>query len=257
MDFAARFAAMADGAAAAVHNGSAAGRIVLACEHASNTIPAAFDSLGLPPDVLQTHIAWDPGALALAKHLSDRLDAALVHQQFSRLIYDCNRPPEAPSAMPVRSEIYDIPGNADLSEAEKFWRTSRLYVPFHTRLAGQIDRVRANGQEPVLVTIHSFTPVYHGQPRQVQVGILHDADSRLADGMLTAAAGEEAYVIARNQPYAPTDGVTHTLRLHALPGGIPNVMIEVRNDLIADADGQTRMADCLARLLTAGLADLT
>ncbi|OWO96133.1 N-formylglutamate amidohydrolase [Rhizobium esperanzae] len=223
--------------------------VLLVCEHASKTLPARFGDLGLPSEALSSHIAWDPGALAVARGISQAVDATLVYQRFSRLIYDCNRPPSSPSAMPETSEIYAIPGNKDLSAEERLARTDSLYVPFHDAIRGLIRDRRARGQDTVIVTMHSFTPVYHGRQRAVELGILHDEDSRLADRMLDAAADAPLYRIERNQPYGPEDGVTHTLILHGLSNGLRNVMIEVRNDLITDDGGQRVMADYLTGLL--------
>ncbi|MFS8145646.1 N-formylglutamate amidohydrolase [Rhizobium sp. BR 249] len=223
--------------------------VLLVCEHASKTLPATFGDLGLPSEALSSHIAWDPGALAVARGISQALDATLVYQRFSRLIYDCNRPPSSPGAMPETSEIYAIPGNKDLNAGERLARTDALYVPFHDAIRGLIRDRRARGQDTVIVTMHSFTPIYHGRQRAVELGILHDEDSRLADRMLDAAAEAPLYRTERNQPYGPEDGVTHTLILHGLSNGLRNVMIEVRNDLIADDGGQGVMADYLTGLL--------
>jgi predicted N-formylglutamate amidohydrolase len=141
--------------------------------------------------------------------------------------------------MPVRSEAYDVPGNRNLTEADRRARVARYYTPFRDRLAAEIAR-RA---DPVLVTIHSFTPVYNGRTRDVEIGILHDRDSRLADAMLR---GAHTYDVRRNSPYGPEDGVTHTLKEHAIPHGHLNVMIELRNDLIAEGAAQAAMARTLA-----------
>ncbi|PYB75434.1 N-formylglutamate amidohydrolase [Rhizobium wuzhouense] len=239
----------ADGETVAVENANASGAVVLVCEHASSVLPLAAGTLGLTAEALASHIAWDPGALAVARLLSEKLDAVLIHQRFSRLVYDCNRPPESPAAMPEKSEIYEIPGNKDLSVAERYARTAAIYVPFHDRVSAELARRSGEGRPAVLVTVHSFTPVYFGKPRAVEIGILHDADSRLADAMLDAAAKTGRYRVERNSPYGPEDGVTHTLRLHALPAGHANVMIEVRNDLIANSVDQEVMADYLAGLI--------
>lgn len=236
-----------------VENAHGTGGVLLICEHASRTIPAKFGTLGLTDDVLSSHIAWDPGALAVSRLLSQHLDATLVYQRYSRLIYDCNRPPDSPSAMPVTSEIYDIPGNLDLCDADRYARTSALYVPFHDHLGATIAKRAEAEQQTVIVTMHSFTQVYHGKTRDVEIGILHDADTRLADAMLEAVNGE-TFNVERNQPYGPEDGVTHTLRLHALPNGLLNVMIEIRNDLIGDEAGQVAAADFLAGLLKQALS---
>jgi predicted N-formylglutamate amidohydrolase len=230
--------------------------VLLVCEHASRRLPEGLGDLGLAPEALTAHIAWDPGALAVARLLSDRLDAVLVHQNFSRLAYDCNRPPEALDAMPARSEIYAIPGNADLGEGDRRARTDAIYLPFRAAIADRIAERTAAGRPTVLVTIHSFTPVYHGVTRTVEIGILHDSDSRLADAMLSAAEREGRYVVRRNEPYGPADGVTHTLKIHGVANGLLNVMIEVRNDLIADEAGQGAVAGFLAGLIGESLRSL-
>ena len=223
--------------------------LLIICEHASPTLPERYGDLGLSKDARESHIAWDPGALAVARGIAAALDATLVSQRFSRLIYDCNRPPEAPGAMPEKSEIYPIPGNQNLGAEERKARTEALYIPFHDAVRGLTAERKARGQETVVVTIHSFTPVFNGKPRAVELGILHDADSRLADEMLTAAADAPLYKTERNEPYGPQDGVTHTLILHGVSNGFRNVMIEVRNDLIKDDAGQGVMADYLSGLL--------
>ena len=238
-----------DGEPVAVDNAAGRGAALIVCEHASRRLPAAAGDLGLDADALASHIAWDPGALSLARLLSAALDATLVSQRFSRLIYDCNRPPDSADAMPVMSEVYSIPGNEGLSPAERYARTAALYVPFHDRISAIIAQRTLAGQPTVVVTIHSFTPVYRGTPRAVEIGILHDADSRLADAMLSQLSADAPFLTERNKPYGPDDGVTHTLQLHALPNGLLNVMIEVRNDLIADEKGQRAVADYLLRLL--------
>ena len=173
-------------------------------------------------------------------HLSALLDSPLVHSTVSRLVYDCNRPPESPTAMPERSEDTVIPGNIGLTDAARQERITRVYRPFEALLATTLDERTA---PPVMLTIHSFTPVFRGVHRTVEIGFLYDSDSRLADALLDIATG---YAIARNEPYGPADGVTHTLRHHALPCGLLNVMIEVRNDLIATPSQCSAMAETLA-----------
>jgi predicted N-formylglutamate amidohydrolase len=241
-----------DGDVVALENATAASGVVLVCEHASSLLPPSAGDLGLSSDALSSHIAWDPGALDVARRLAEKLDGLLVHQRFSRLIYDCNRPPESPAAMPEKSEIYEIPGNLNLTPAERYARTAALYIPFHDRINTEIERIQGEGRKPVIVTIHTFTPVYFGKAREVEIGILHDTDSRLADAMLQAADGGP-YRVERNSPYGPEDGVTHTLRLHALPKGYANVMIEVRNDLVRDGAGVAAISTYLADLISAGL----
>jgi predicted N-formylglutamate amidohydrolase len=225
-------------------------RIVLVCEHASSHIPEELDGLGLSDAHRLSHAVWDPGALAVARVMASRLDATLVSGRISRLVYDCNRPPHAPDAMPERSERIDVPGNRDLDAAARSARISTYYEPFRKTLAEAISACA----DPVIVTIHSFTPLYHGQPRAVEIGLLYDCDTRLADAMLGIAQEHTQLETRRNEPYGPEHGVTHTLKEHALPGRHMNVMIEVRNDLIASEPEQRRIGDMLAGWVEAALA---
>jgi predicted N-formylglutamate amidohydrolase len=226
--------------------------VVIVCEHASNTIPRQFNDLGLDSAARQSHISWDPGALGVAQEMRRLLDADLVAGSVSRLLYDCNRPPEAPSAMPAVSEIFEISGNKNLSEADRAARTAAIYMPFRTVLAEILDQRR----EGILVTVHSFTPIYHGVHRTCEIGILHDADARLADAMLDAVPGDSPFGVERNVPYSANDGVTHTLKTLAMTRGWPNVMLEIRNDLIEAKSQQVNMARYLVSLLSAAVFKL-
>lgn len=238
----------ADGPAVEILNPRGEGPMLLVCEHASSRIPEALGDLGLHSEARESHVAWDPGALAVARHLAEAFDAPLVAAGFSRLVHDCNRPAASPEAMPARSEAFAIPGNAALGPAARAARAAAIHAPFHAAIAAALE-----ARPRPLVTVHSFTPVYFGTRRETELGILHDADARLAEAMLTFGTGLR---MARNDPYGPEDGVTHTLRLHALPRCLPNVMIEIRSDLIGDAQAQARMAGILAAMLGHGLAAL-
>lgn len=235
----------------------AASDILLVCEHASNRFPKALGKLGLDAEAVLSHVAWDPGALGVSLHLSELLDASFIHQNYSRLVYDCNRPPSAHDAMPARSEVFDIPGNHDLSQDDKDARTNAIYRPFETALANFIKTRREAGRPPIIITIHSFTPIYHGKKREVELGILYDQDTRLANAILQSSPDEKDLIIRANEPYSPTDGVTHTLQTHALPFDLHNVMIEIRNDLIETKDQQKTMAEKLSRLFTAAIAQIS
>lgn len=239
-----------------VVNPAGRGGFVLVCEHAGNFIPPEMHDLGLGPGLTTSHIAWDPGALPVAREMSRLLDAPLVAQRMSRLMYDCNRPPEAESAIPEISEIHPVPGNVGLTPAARQARVDTIYVPFCATLAACIEGRTAAGEAPVIVTVHSFTPVYKGVRRELDIGILHDTDTRIADAMLRCAEADDDVVVRRNEPYGPEDGVTHTLRMQALPRGLANVMIEVRNDLIRDGGSQQAMAARLSRWLLAAQAEL-
>ncbi len=238
-----------------VERGKAAGgaaNVVIVCEHASYTIPPHYDDLGLDATDRQSHIAWDPGALGVARQIRQHLDADLIAGSVSRLLYDCNRPPEAPSAMPDKSEIYTIPGNLALTDAERIARTNAIYVPFRKALTEVLDF----HEHCILITIHSFTPIYRGVWRDCEIGVLHDADSRLANAMLAAVPNGFPFKIELNVPYSATDGVTHTLKTHAISRGWPNVMLEIRSDLIETTIQQDHMAAQIVSLLTAAVSKM-
>mgnify|MGYP002127587709 CR=1 FL=1 len=239
-----------------IENAAAKGRVVLVCEHASNAFPAPWGDLGLSEAEQRAHIAWDPGALGVARGLMARLDAVLVHAPVSRLIYDCNRAPDMPGAMPARSEVYDVPGNIAVQPEMRWARTESIYLPFHDALHGLLMQRVALGLRPVLVTVHSFTPVYFGRQRAVEFGVIHDADPALAMAIRDAAARQTRLNAQLNAPYSAEDDVTHTLRVHATPYGLPNAMLEIRNDLIADAAAQDAMAAQLAPVINMGVAEI-
>jgi predicted N-formylglutamate amidohydrolase len=230
------------GPAVTVRSAQADCPVLIVCEHASNRIPDHMGRLGLSVAQLQSHIAWDPGALGVSRALADILGASLVNGEISRLVYDCNRPPEAHDAMPERSEIHDIAGNVDLNGAARNERVEQVYAPFRDTLA----KVITDQRPALMVTVHSFTPVYRGTPRAVELGILHGSDVRFAQAMLHDTPKDLACDVRLNEPYAAADGVAHTLDLHGAKNGMLNVMLEIRNDLIATPDAQQSWADRLA-----------
>lgn len=228
--------------------------VLLVCEHASNDVPDHLNNLGVTQEALGYHIAWDPGALDVAKALSAKFDCPLFAATLSRLVYDCNRPPEAADAFPAVSEIYEIPGNADLSDEDIQWRVDHVYKPFQAGLSAAVAKQVDRTGTAFIVTIHSFTPVYNGNRREVEIGILHDSDSRFADLILERVTDKTDLIVKRNEPYDATDGVTYTLREHGVKNNLQNVMIEIRNDLISDATGVEKIADTLHRLIDEALA---
>jgi predicted N-formylglutamate amidohydrolase len=228
---------------ALVVNGDGRSPFVLICEHASNRLPRRLGTLGLATADLQRHIAWDLGAEPVARRLSQLTDAPLLLQRYSRLAYDCNRPPDSGDAMPEISETTAIPGNRNLSPADKLARIGEIYRPFHAAVTELLDRRAAGGVRSLVVSIHSFTPVYKGERRTVELGILFDRDQRLPERLMPCFATVDARY---NEPYGPGDGVLHSLNLHAAPRGLPHAMIEIRNDFLSDERAQAGWAERLA-----------
>lgn len=235
--------------AARVTNARGASPYVVVCDHASNFIPERFGTLGLPQADLTRHIAWDPGALPVARELAGLLDAPLVESCRSRLLIDCNRPDDAPDLIPAVSETTVIPDNRGLSDAAIAERIALAYEPFHAALAALVAERGRNGGEVRLVSIHSFTPVYKGSARPWHVGVVHDDDERLSAPLLASLRREPGLIVGDNEPYSPVDRVYYTLERHGRAAGHACAMIEIRNDEIGSEQGQAAWARRLAGLL--------
>jgi predicted N-formylglutamate amidohydrolase len=234
---------------AQVENAFGSSPIVLICEHASNHVPARYGALGLAPDALDSHIAWDPGALGVARSLSQALDAPLVFATVSRLVVDLNRDPTAPDSIAALSERTPIPGNQNLDSAERSRRVDEVYRRFHSAVEALIaDRV-ATGTARAVVSVHSFTPVYRDIPRPWHIGLIFDRDERLALAVEPGLRREPDLVVGVNEPYKPADRVFHTLERHAERRGLASLMIEIRNDLVRTSDQQIAWSARLGPLL--------
>ncbi|ADZ71976.1 N-formylglutamate amidohydrolase superfamily [Polymorphum gilvum SL003B-26A1] len=236
-----------------VENRGGRSPIVLLCDHASNHIPAELDDLGLSGPSLTAHIAWDPGGLGVSRDLSRLLDAPLVHPCVSRLVIDCNRALTARDLIPEVSETTIIPGNAGLSPDERQRRIDLVHRPFHDTIERLLAERAAAGLASVLVSVHSFTPVYKGIERPWEIGILSNHDRRYAEAILADLSTQSDCTVGDNEPYSPADGVYYTLARHGEDNGLACAMIEIRNDEIADAAGERAWAERLAPILTRAL----
>src|SRR6185312_2926710 len=232
-----------------VTNPGGRGIYVFTCDHAANFVPEKFGTLGLPTEDFSRHIAWDPGALPVARQLAELLDAPLIETCISRLVLDCNRPLDAPDLIPPVSETTEIPGNAGLTPAQRDERIALCWRPFHDAVDRVIEERLARRQETRLVSVHSFTPIYFGKQRPWHIGIIHDDDRRVSAPLIAALEEIEGCVVGANEPYSPADRVYLTLEKHARSRGLPCAMIEIRNDEIADAAGQAAWAARLAAVL--------
>ncbi|RON09059.1 N-formylglutamate amidohydrolase [Pseudomonas brassicacearum] len=222
--------------------------LILVCEHASRYIPTALNNLGLSGEAAREHIAWDIGALALAESLSKTLGVTLLAANYSRLLIDLNRPLQAPDSIPAKSEIYQIPGNQHLDEATREYRRQCLFQPFHTRLGELIDTRLAEGRAVRVVGIHSFTPIYYGQPRALEAGVLYARAEVYAKRLIDGLARHPLRV-AGNQPYTINPASDMTVPFHGDARGIDSVLIEVRNDLLRNRLAVQTWNDYLTPLL--------
>ncbi len=234
-----------------VHNSGARTPFLLVCDHAGRLIPRALVALGLDRTELDRHIAWDIGAAGLARRLAEMTGAELYMQAYSRLVVDCNRSPDDPGIAPEVSDGATVPGNQGLTSDALAARLAAIHAPYHAAIAAALDRRGA--ARTVVVSIHSFTPEMNGVARPWHVGVLHSHDSPVSERMLALLRAEDGLVIGDNEPYA-MDGIDYTVPRHAGARGLDYLELEVRQDLIADADGQERMAGVLAPLIATAVA---
>jgi len=222
--------------------------IVFLCEHASNYIPAEYGRLGLAEAELQRHIAYDIGVAELSAQLSQHFDAPLFLSGYSRLLIDCNRPLGAPTSIPEISELTVIPGNRGLSEAEKEDRAARFYRPFQNAVAAHLDRRQSERRATVVIGVHSFAPVFKGVARPWHGGVLYRRSEVLGERLL-AVLREPGLELAANQPYQIGDLTDYTVPVHGEARRLEAVLLEIRQDLLADGEGIARWAERLAAAL--------
>jgi predicted N-formylglutamate amidohydrolase len=222
---------------------------IVTCDHASAYIPRRLGTLGLEPADRLRHIAWDIGALDIATRLAEHLDAPLIHTGYSRLVVDCNRPLSAPDAFAERSEDTHIPGNAGIGEQEKAERAEAFYWPYHDALNRLVEERSQNGRVPVMICMHTFTPVYRGFARPWHVGVNYRIDTRLARPVLAALRREAALTVGENEPYQVSLSGDYTSPVHAERRGLPHILFEIRQDLAGTQAGAKEWADRLAPIL--------
>jgi predicted N-formylglutamate amidohydrolase len=224
---------------------------LIVCDHAGRRLPRSLGTLGLDAAELSRHIAWDIGARGVAAHLARLLDAPMIAQTYSRLVIDCNRPLTSPTSIAVLSERTEIPGNRQLTEAERSARANEIFVPYHARIESEIDRRVARAEPTILVSMHSFTPVFRDFVRPWHVGMLYNRDPRLARALLDLIRDDGRFVVGDNEPYAVGDGTDYSVPVHGERRGLPHIEIEIRQDLVESEAGQQewalRFADWLPR----------
>lgn len=224
---------------------------LLTCAHASARIPARLGDLGLSEADRGRHIAWDVGAVGLARTLSDRLDAALVLQNYSRLVIDANRPFANADSIPIRSEATEIPGNRGLEPSAVAVRRREIFAPYHARISELLDARTAAGHATIVIAVHSFTPVYHGQTRPWYLSVLYGRDRRFAVRLLEVLHNEKDLCVGDNVPYQVDDESDYGIPIHAEKRGLLHALVEVRQDEIETEAAQQRWGERLAVWLDA------
>lgn len=232
-------------------NEEGASDIVLLCEHASNFIPTEYAELGLPPDQLRRHIAWDIGAAEVTRRLSHLLDAPAFFGTYSRLLIDLNRPLTAPDSIPTISEGIVVPANADVDPAEVARRVNSIFAPFHKCVTAHLDQRLATDRPTRLVSIHSFTPVFFGVERPWHAGVLFDEAIGFGNAVLVHLQ-HPGLVIGANEPYKTNRSGDYAIPIHGDDRNIPAIMLEIRNNGIDHDAGADWWARWIAGSLSAG-----
>jgi predicted N-formylglutamate amidohydrolase len=233
----------------AVHNGGSRSPLLLVADHAGNIFPRALGRLGISVGEAERHIALDIGIANVGRILADALGAMLIQQNYSRLVIDCNRPPGAATSIPEVSELTPIPGNAGLDTAERAAREREIFRPYHDAIAAELDRRRAVNAPGALIALHSFTPVFKGEARPWHAALLYHRDPRLARALLALLRNESGLHVGDNAPYFVSDATDYTIPVHGERRNIPHALIEIRQDLIAEGQGQREWAGRLAAIL--------
>ena len=236
-------------------NDEGAARALLVCDHASRRIPRVLRDLGLDRLALRRHIACDIGAGEVTRRLSRMLDAPAILANYSRLVVDCNRRLNDPTAFLAVSDGEFVPGNHDLTTAAKRLRADTIFHPYHAGINERLARFRAAGITPAFIAIHSFTPIFNGTSRPWQIGVLWDTDPRIPVPLMEKLGCIPGLVVGDNEPYSGRAPADYTVDHHAEPAGLPHVSIEIRQDLIATPEGAERWSLILGRALAEILAD--
>jgi predicted N-formylglutamate amidohydrolase len=245
----------ADPPAVEIRNAEGKAPVLATCDHASNKVPHVLGSLGLSEKELRRHIGWDIGAAGVTRLLAHRLGAPAILAGYSRLVVDCNRDPADATSMPAVSDGVAVPGNASLTEATRQQRLEALFRPYHHAIEQALDRFAERAVHPAVLSIHSFTPTMNGIARPWHIGVLWDRDPRIPVPLLAALRREPELVVGDNEPYSAREPAGYTVRTHAVKRGLSHVAVEIRQDLIAEPEGEREWAERLAAALTPILED--
>ena len=221
---------------------------VFVCDHAGWQVPSSLEGLGVTEADLKRHIGWDIGALGVARRLSNILDAPLVWQNYSRLVIDCNRVLDHPALIAVESDATIIPGNMYITKDCIRSRIHEVYQPYHRAIKKLIDARESRGLHTIVVSIHSFTPIFRGIKRACELGVLFGSDSRYAQQFIGRAKAKLDFLVMANEPYK-VDEKDCTIPMHAITRGNLNVLLEIRQDLIVSGAQQELWGNSLARVL--------
>ncbi len=230
------------------------GPVLFVCDHASNALPEAYGTLGLEQGDFAAHIASDIGAATVTRALATAFGAPAVLARWSRLLIDLNRGPDDPTLVMKLSDGRIIPGNRDADAAEIAHRLEQHHAPYHAAIEAQIERSRDGGHLPVILSMHSFTPVWKGAQRPWEIGVLWDSDARLAKPLMARLA-QAGFAVGDKEPYSG-ELENDSLYRHGTMHGLPHVLIELRQDLIATPQAAQTLAARLKPVVEQVLTDM-
>lgn len=218
--------------------------VLVTCEHASQRLPEPWQWSEQDRRLVDTHWAYDLGAAELTRDYADAIGATAVLSRFSRLLADPNRPEDSPTLFRQIAEGMPVELNARIDAAEREIRLDGYYRPFHEA----VDREVAASHAPLLLAMHTFTPIYEGTRRELEVGVLFDEEEALAMELI-AAFSRAGLRVAPNEPYSGRSGLIHVVDRHARTHGRRAIELEVRQDLAVDPDFRARFVRVLAEHL--------
>jgi predicted N-formylglutamate amidohydrolase len=234
--------------------GNESAGFVLLADHATNRLPKP-GRLGLAPESFQRHIAYDIGVEDLTRTLAARLGCPAVMSTFSRLLIDPNRGEDDPTLIMRISDGAIIPGNHPITAEEWARRIARYHRPYHQAVSDTLNAVsKASGHAPLVISLHSFTPLWKGAPRPWHAAVLWDSDPRASQKLIGELSGIAGVVVGDNEPY---DGALRgdTMYRHCMTTGLPHALLEIRQDEIGSSAGVDLWADRLAPIFAAMNAD--
>lgn len=236
---------------------NAAGRaaVVITCDHGGDAIPAKLGGLSLDPVDRFRHIAWDIGAWETARRLAELLDAPAVLSNYSRLLIDLNRPLDDLTSIREISDGVLVLGNRNLTPEDRAQRIQTIFEPYHDAVSAAMDKAAQRVAAPVLISVHSFTPVMKGVERPWHIGVLFGPDTRIAKPLIAGLSSNAEICVGTNKPYSGYDLYGYTVEKHAMPKRYPNILLELRQDLIDTLQGAEKWAETVACALAPILAD--
>jgi predicted N-formylglutamate amidohydrolase len=231
------------------HDGSAP--LLIACDHAANRIPVSLCGLGLAREHLEKHIAYDIGAKQVSTRLAEMFDAPLLSAAYSRLVIDLNRHLDDASLVVDNSDNVVIPGNQGLSDVDMTRRIDQFFHPYHNQYAEMAGRLAQSHPRSLILSVHSFTPTYEGRSRPWHYGVLwEESHCDVARAVMSNFAKIDDLVVGDNKPYHASDPQGYAQVIHAAQKGLKMILIEIRQDLVTDPQGQAQTAETIFKVVS-------